>query len=30
MTVAAWRPGHERDLADAHKFTMLAGVGRKP
>jgi hypothetical protein len=29
-TVAAWRPDHERDLADAHKFTMLAGVGRKP
>jgi archaeosine-15-forming tRNA-guanine transglycosylase len=29
-TVAAWHPDHERDLADAHKFTMLAGVGRKP
>lgn len=29
-TVAAWRPDHKRDLADAHKFTMLAGVGRKP
>lgn len=29
-TVAEWRPDHERDLADAHKFTMLAGVGRKP
>lgn len=29
-TVAAWRPDHLRDRADAHKFTMLAGVGRKP
>lgn len=29
-TVAAWRPDHPRDRADAHKFTMLAGVGRKP
>jgi hypothetical protein len=29
-TVAAWRPDHERDREDAHKFTMLAGVGRKP
>jgi SAM-dependent methyltransferase len=29
-TVAAWRPDHDRDRHDAHKFTMLAGVGRKP
>jgi SAM-dependent methyltransferase len=29
-TVAAWRPDHRRDSADADKFTMLAGVGRKP
>jgi hypothetical protein len=29
-TVAAWRPDHVRDRADAHKFTLLAGVGQKP
>jgi S-adenosyl methyltransferase len=28
-TVAAWNPDHDRDRHDAHKFTMLAGVGRK-
>lgn len=28
-TLVAWRPDHDRDLADAHKFDMLAGVGRK-
>jgi hypothetical protein len=29
-TVAAWRPDDRTDLRDADKFTMLAGVGRKP
>jgi hypothetical protein len=28
-TIAAWRPDHDRDRRDAHKFTMVAGVGRK-
>jgi hypothetical protein len=29
-TVAAWRPDHIRDRHDAHKFTIVAAVGRKP